>query len=81
MNRPPPRVRPWSAIWTSDANRKALRDAIPSVRAHLEYARLALAEGDKDQARGHVIEARRLVDEAGCGRRRPEVEALEAQVR
>ncbi len=49
--------------------------------AHLEYARLALAEGDKDQAREHVAEARRLVDETGYGRRRPEVEALEAEVR
>jgi tetratricopeptide (TPR) repeat protein len=49
--------------------------------AHLEYARLALAEGDKEQARGHVAEARRLVEETGYGRRRPEVEALEAEVR
>jgi hypothetical protein len=49
--------------------------------AHLEYARLALAEGDKDQARGRVAEARRLVDETGYGRRRPEVEALETEVR
>ena len=49
--------------------------------AHLEYARLALAEGDKDQAREHVVEARRLVEETGYGRRRPEVEALEAEVR
>ena len=48
--------------------------------AHLEYARLALAEGDKE-ARGHVTEARRLVDETGYGRRRPEVEELEAQLR
>jgi tetratricopeptide (TPR) repeat protein len=44
--------------------------------AHLEYARLALAEGDKE-----VAEARRLVEETGYGRRRPEVEALEAEVR
>jgi len=49
--------------------------------AHLEYARLALAEGAKDQAREHVGEARRLVEETGYGRRRPEVEALEAEVR
>ena len=49
--------------------------------AHLEYARLALALGDRDKARGHVAEARRLVDETGYGRRRPEVEALEAAVR
>jgi tetratricopeptide (TPR) repeat protein len=49
--------------------------------AHLEFARLALEEGDRDQAREHVAEARRLVDETGYGRRRPEVEALEAEVR
>jgi len=49
--------------------------------AHLEYARLALVEGDKDQAREHVTATRRLVDETGYGRRRPEVEALEAEVR
>ena len=49
--------------------------------AHLKHARLGLAEGDKDEARRHVAEARRLVDETGYGRRRPEVEALEAEVR
>ena len=48
--------------------------------AHLEYARLALAEGDREKAREHVAEARRLVEETGYGRRRPEVEALEALV-
>jgi hypothetical protein len=31
--------------------------------AHLEYARLALAEGDREKARGHVGEARRLVED------------------
>jgi tetratricopeptide (TPR) repeat protein len=49
--------------------------------AHLEYARLALAKGEKEKARGHVGEARRLVEETGYGRRRPEVEALEAELR
>jgi tetratricopeptide (TPR) repeat protein len=49
--------------------------------AHLEYARVALAEGDKEKAREHVAAARRLVEETGYGRRRPEVEALEAEVR
>jgi tetratricopeptide (TPR) repeat protein len=48
--------------------------------AHLEYARLALAAGDKDQARAHVAEGRRLVEETGYGRRRPEIEALETQL-
>ncbi len=48
--------------------------------AHLEYARLALAEGDRETAREHVAEARRLVEETGYGRRRPEVEELEGKV-
>jgi tetratricopeptide (TPR) repeat protein len=48
--------------------------------AHLEYARLALAEGDPEKAREHLAEARRLVEKTGYGRRRPEVEALEAEV-
>lgn len=49
--------------------------------AHLEYARFALAEAARERAREHVAAARRLVDETGYGRRRPEVEALEAEVR
>jgi tetratricopeptide (TPR) repeat protein len=48
--------------------------------AHLEYARLALAESAPEKAREHVVEARRLVEETGYGRRRPEVEELEAEV-
>ena len=48
--------------------------------AHLEYARLALT-GATEKAREHVAEARPLVQETGYGRRRPEVEVLEAQVR
>ena len=47
---------------------------------HLGYARLGLAEGNKDQPRGHVAEAKRPIDETGYGGRRPEVEALEAEV-
>jgi len=35
--------------------------------ADLEYARLALANGDRQKARGHVAEARRLVEETGYG--------------
>jgi tetratricopeptide (TPR) repeat protein len=49
--------------------------------AHLEYARLALAESDQERAREHVAEARRLVEETGYGRRRPEVEELEQALR
>jgi len=47
--------------------------------ARLEYARLALAEGNREKAREHVAEARRLVEETGYGRRRLEVEELEAE--
>ena len=47
--------------------------------AQLEYARLALAEGAREKARGHVGKARRLVDETGYGPRRPAVEALEGR--
>ena len=49
--------------------------------AHLECAQLALAKDDEEKAREHVAEARRLVDETGYGRRRPNVEELEAQIR
>ena len=49
--------------------------------AHIEYARLALVKGEKEKAHEHVAEARRLVDETGYGRRRPEVEGLEQAVR
>jgi tetratricopeptide (TPR) repeat protein len=48
--------------------------------AHLEYARLAIAEGDRETARKELAEAKRLVEETGYGRRRPEVEALEAEI-
>lgn len=48
--------------------------------AYLGYARLALAEGERERARGHVAEAKRLVEETGYGCRRPEVEELETQL-
>lgn len=44
--------------------------------AYLGYARLALVEGDRDAAREHLAKAKRLVDQTGYGRRRPEVEEL-----
>jgi len=44
--------------------------------AHLEFARLALEDGDKAKAREHLAEARRLVEETGYGHRRPEVKEL-----
>jgi tetratricopeptide (TPR) repeat protein len=46
--------------------------------ARLEFARLALAEGDREQARKDLAEATRLVEETGYGRRRPEVAELDA---
>jgi hypothetical protein len=49
--------------------------------ADLEYARLRLADGDQEKARGHVAEARRLVDRTGCGGRPAGVEELDALVR
>jgi hypothetical protein len=60
------------------ARRSEMR--ISRCDAHLERARLALAEGNRGKAREHVAEARRLVDETGYDRRRPEVEALEAEI-
>jgi hypothetical protein len=59
----------------------AIVTVVPCATAHLEYARLTLAQDGKDQARERVVEARRLVKDTGQGRRRPEVEALEAEVR
>jgi hypothetical protein len=44
----------------------------------LEYARLFLAMGEAEQARGHFAVARRMVAEMGYGRRDREVAALEA---
>ncbi len=49
--------------------------------AHLEYARLALAEGNREKAREHVAEAKRLVEETGYGSRRPEIDELAAALR
>jgi hypothetical protein len=48
--------------------------------AQLEYARLALAKGDRQQALEHVTEANELVTKTGYSRRRPEVEELAAAV-
>lgn len=71
---------------TGAAARRDLEEAMRIARrsemrlfqcdAHLEYARLALAEGDRDKARGHLAEAQRLVEETGYGRRRREIEEL-----
>jgi tetratricopeptide (TPR) repeat protein len=47
---------------------------------HLEYARLYLAKGDKEQAREHWEKAREMVTETGYHRRDREVEALEDEL-
>ena len=46
--------------------------------AHLEWARLCRQRGDRDGLERHVARARKLVEETGYGRRRREVEWLEA---
>ena len=46
--------------------------------AHLEWARLCRQREDRDGLERHVARARRLVEETGYGRRRREVEWLEA---
>jgi hypothetical protein len=48
--------------------------------ADLEYARLALAEGNRERAREHIAAAWALVQETGYGRREPEVAALEREL-
>jgi tetratricopeptide (TPR) repeat protein len=45
---------------------------------HLESARLALAQGNKDEARQHLATAREMIREMGYHRRDPEVAELEA---
>ena len=45
---------------------------------HLELARLALAQGDKDEARQHLATAKAMVEEMGYHRRDGEVAELEA---
>jgi len=44
---------------------------------HLERARLALAEGDRDRAREHLETAKAMIVETGYHRRDPEVAELE----
>jgi tetratricopeptide (TPR) repeat protein len=45
--------------------------------AHLEWARLCEARGDRAGVERHVARARKIVEETGYARRRGEVEALE----
>ncbi len=48
--------------------------------AHLEYARLHLAMGDKDQARASLAAGRKIVQETGYHRRDGAVKELENQL-
>lgn len=48
--------------------------------AHLEYARLALAEGDRDRARKDLERADALINECGYHRRDAEVEELKREL-
>ena len=48
--------------------------------AHLELTRLAPAEDDRDQARHHLAEARRLVEQTGYHRRDGDLAKLQDQL-
>ena len=47
---------------------------------HLGYARLCLASRDKDKARQHLAQAKKMVEEMGYHRRDKEVEEVERQL-
>ena len=47
---------------------------------HIASARLALSNGDREQARAHLEKAEALVDETGYHRRDREVAELRAKV-
>jgi tetratricopeptide (TPR) repeat protein len=47
---------------------------------HLEYARLYLAQGKKDQAREHLAKAKALIEQTGYHRRDGEVKEIEAMI-
>ncbi len=44
---------------------------------HLGYARLELAEGNQEKARGHLDRAKSMIDDMGYHRRDPEVAELD----
>ncbi len=48
--------------------------------AHLEYARLHLAQGNKEKARTSLVKAREMIQEMGYHRRDREVQELEKQL-
>ena len=47
---------------------------------HLEYARLCLAQADKDRAHEHWVTAKEMIAEMGYHRRDKEVDELAAQL-
>jgi len=48
---------------------------------HLEAGRLALAEGKREKANEHLEAAAKMIEQMGYGRRKPEVEELERQIK
>jgi hypothetical protein len=63
-----------------EAMRLAIRSGMRLFEcdAHLEYARLALAEGNRDAARSHLVRASELVAATGYHRRDREIAEIEA---
>ena len=55
--------------------------ALHQADAHLEYARLYLAQGQPEKARPHLATAKKMIADLGYGRRRQDVLDLEAQLR
>jgi tetratricopeptide (TPR) repeat protein len=55
--------------------------ALFQTDAHLEYARLYLAQGQREKAASHLATAKKMITDMGYGRRRQDVLDLEAQLR
>lgn len=55
--------------------------ALLQTDAHLEYARLYLAQDQPEKARPHLATAKKMIADMGYGRRRQDVLDLEAQLR
>ena len=55
--------------------------ALLQTDAHLEYARLFLAQGQPEKARPHLATAKKMIADLGYGHRRQDVLDLEAQLR
>jgi tetratricopeptide (TPR) repeat protein len=60
------------------ATRSGMR--LHEADCHLEYARLYLAQGEKDQAREHLAKAKVLIDQTGYHRRDKDAQELEAMI-